>query len=58
MQQAAGNFQEVLPKIQALTKEYTDKAVAALNDSQKTTWKGLVGEPFTVQGRGGRGGDE
>jgi len=56
-----GDAQQIGEKMTALRKDYTDKAVAALTDAQKTTWKNLVGEPYTVQGgfgrRGGGGGD-
>ena len=35
-------------KIQKIQKEYVGKAVDALNDEQKKTWKTLIGEPFDV----------
>jgi hypothetical protein len=34
-------------KVTELRKEYMDKAVAVLNDDQKKTWTGLLGEAFT-----------
>jgi hypothetical protein len=43
---------ETREKIANLNKEAADKAAALLTDEQKTKWKELVGEPFTVQ-RGG-----
>jgi hypothetical protein len=45
---------ETREKMTALTKEATDKAVAVLTDEQKSKWKELVGEPFTVQQGGFR----
>lgn len=45
---------EVREKMTALTKEATEKAVAVLTDAQKTKWKELTGEPYTVQLFGGR----
>ena len=40
---------ETREKMTALTKEATDKATAVLTDKQKTKWKELTGEPYTVQ---------
>jgi len=45
---------ETREKMTALTKEATDKATAVLTDEQKSKWKELVGEPFTVQFGGPR----
>jgi Spy/CpxP family protein refolding chaperone len=39
---------ETRTKITALTKEATDKAVDVLTSEQKSKWKELTGEPFTV----------
>lgn len=40
---------ETREKMTALTKEATEKAVALLTDAQKSKWKELTGEPYTVQ---------
>lgn len=49
---------ETREKMTALTKEASEKAADVLTAEQKAKWKGLTGEPFTVQQRfgGGRGG--
>ncbi|HEX3150097.1 MAG TPA: hypothetical protein VHR66_18615 [Gemmataceae bacterium] len=39
---------ETREKITALTKEATEKAVDVLTAEQKSKWKTLIGEPFTV----------
>lgn len=51
-QNAAGDFQELGKKMQAMRKEAMDKALAVLKDDQKKEWKELTGEPFTVQFQG------
>jgi hypothetical protein len=43
---------ETREKIENLNKEAADKAAGVLTAEQKTKWKELIGEPFTVQ-RGG-----
>jgi len=56
-----GDFQQIGEKMTALNKEYTDKAVAELNVTQKTKWTEMTGAPFTVPAFGGRrggGGDD
>jgi hypothetical protein len=40
---------ETREKLNALTKEASEKATAVLTDAQKSKWKELIGEPFTVQ---------
>jgi predicted DNA-binding protein len=40
---------ETREKLNALTKEATEKATAVLTDAQKSKWKELTGEPFAVQ---------
>jgi hypothetical protein len=40
---------ETREKIENLNKEAAEKAAATLTAEQKTKWKELVGEPFTVQ---------
>lgn len=45
---------ETREKMTTLTKEATEKATAVLTDAQKSKWKELIGEPFTVQLFGGR----
>jgi hypothetical protein len=55
---------ELQQKLNALDKQYMDKAVAELNDEQKKMWKEMTGAPFTGTlggggfgfGRGRRGG--
>jgi hypothetical protein len=39
---------ETREKLEALTKEANEKAAAVLTEEQKTKWKTLVGEPYTV----------
>jgi hypothetical protein len=55
MMQAAGGFkggadkeklQDAMRKFQKVQQTYIDKAIDALSDAQKKTWKTLVGEPF------------
>ena len=46
-----GNFQEILPKLEALAKTYTEKVQAVLTDEQKKAWKDLVGAEFNLQAR-------
>ncbi len=46
-------------KMTSLRKKGTDKAMAVLTDSQKSSWKELTGEPFEIKlepGQGGPGG--
>jgi len=45
---------ETREKMTALNKEAKEKADALLTDEQKSKWKELIGEPFTVQRGGGR----
>lgn len=45
---------ETREKMVALNKEAAEKAAAVLTDAQKSKWKELVGEPYTVQPFGGR----
>jgi hypothetical protein len=45
---------ETREKMQMLNKEATEKAAGVLTDEQKSTWKTLTGEPFTVQFGGPR----
>ncbi len=45
-QNAQGNFQEAIGKIQTLRKETTEKTLATLTDAQKKTWKEMTGAPF------------
>ena len=45
---------ETREKMQMLNKEAADKAAGVLTDEQKSRWKELTGEPFTVQFGGGR----
>jgi hypothetical protein len=40
---------ETREKMETLTKEATEKAVAVLTDEQKAKWKTLIGEPYTVR---------
>jgi hypothetical protein len=40
---------ETREKMQMLNKEATEKAAGVLTDEQKSKWKELTGEPFTVQ---------
>jgi hypothetical protein len=53
---AKGGFGRVSPEVQekidALTKEAREKADGVLTDEQKSKWKELTGEPFTVRGGG------
>lgn len=55
---AKGGFGRVPPetqeKIDALNKEANEKAAAVLTDEQKSKWKELIGEPYTVRFGGGR----
>ena len=53
-QSANGDFQAMMPKIQALRKETTTKVQALLTEDQKKTWKEMTGDAFTVV-RAGRG---
>ncbi|HVL15998.1 MAG TPA: hypothetical protein VM529_25720 [Gemmata sp.] len=41
-------FQEAQKKVTKVQAEYTAKIVDVLDDSQKKTWKELIGEPFDV----------
>jgi hypothetical protein len=54
--QGGGGFSpETREKIQGLNKEASEKAADVLTSEQKTKWKELTGEPYTVQrGFGGR----
>jgi len=45
---------ETREKMTALSKEAKEKADTLLTDTQKSKWKELTGEPFTVQFGGGR----
>jgi Spy/CpxP family protein refolding chaperone len=45
---------ETREKMQMLNKEATEKAAGVLTDEQKSKWKELTGEPFTVQFGGPR----
>ena len=49
MQDAQGNFQAIMPKMQALTKESNTKAADTLTEDQKKQWKEMVGKPFEVK---------
>jgi hypothetical protein len=40
---------ETREKIESLTKEANEKATALLTDEQKSKWKTLIGEPYTVR---------
>ena len=42
----ADKRKELVTKTAKLSKETMDKIAGALDDTQKTAWKGLVGEPF------------
>jgi len=46
-----GNFQEIMQKRQAMTKEYNEKAQAVLTEDQKKAWKDLTGAPFELRQR-------
>jgi Spy/CpxP family protein refolding chaperone len=48
-QEAQGNFQQIMPKMQALTKESNTKAAETLNADQKKQWHEMVGKPFEVK---------
>jgi Spy/CpxP family protein refolding chaperone len=50
-QNAQGNFQEALTKMQTLRKETLEKTTATLTDAQKTKWKELTGTPFEFKFR-------
>jgi hypothetical protein len=52
--QGGGFSPETREKMQMLNKEASDKAAAVLTDEQKSKWKELTGEPFTVPFGGGR----
>jgi hypothetical protein len=53
--QGGGGFSaETREKMQMLNKEASDKATGVLTDEQKSKWKEITGEPFTVDLRGGR----
>lgn len=45
---------EFREKMESLTKEATEKAAAVLTDEQKSKWKTLIGEPYTVRQGGFR----
>ena len=45
---------ETREKMENLTKDANEKAAAVLTEEQKTKWKTLIGEPYTVQRFGGR----
>lgn len=45
---------ETREKMQMLNKEASEKAAGVLTDEQKSKWKELTGEPFTVPPFGGR----
>ena len=45
---------EMREKMTALTKEANEKAVDLLTAEQKSKWKELIGEPYTVEFQGGR----
>ena len=45
---------ETREKMENLAKEANEKAAAVLTDEQKSKWKTLIGEPYTVQRFGGR----
>jgi hypothetical protein len=47
-QSANGDFQAMMPKIQALRKETNTKVMALMTEDQKKTWKEMTGEPFEV----------
>jgi len=49
MQDAQGNFQGIMPKLQALTKESNTKAADTLTADQKKQWQEMVGKPFEVK---------
>lgn len=49
---------ETREKMQMLNKEATEKAAGVLTDEQKSKWKELTGEPFTVPLGGGRRKDD
>jgi hypothetical protein len=56
-----GNFDkekmaDAQKKVQKIQKEYIGKAVDVLNDEQKKTWKGLIGEAFDTTKLAGGGG--
>jgi Spy/CpxP family protein refolding chaperone len=48
-QNAQGNFEEAMKKMQSLNKETMEKALSVLSAEQKTAYKGLTGEPFEVR---------
>lgn len=48
---------EARKKLQAVTKEYTTKAVDTLSDEQKKAWKDLTGAPFEFKMDAGTGGE-
>lgn len=45
-QNAKGNREEAMTKVQTLRKETNEKATAVLTDAQKKTWKEMTGVPF------------
>lgn len=47
-EEAQGDREAMMSKMQALRKETNDKAVALLTDDQKTKWKEITGAPFTL----------
>lgn len=46
-----GGGAEAMEKIQALTKQFTEKAHGLLTADQKAAWKDLVGAPFELRAR-------
>jgi hypothetical protein len=59
LRNSAQNPRELFPKIQALTKEASEKVAGLLTEDQKKSWKELTGEPFEVKREfpgGGQGG--
>jgi hypothetical protein len=47
-QEAQGDREAAMSKMQALRKETSDKVVALLTDEQKTKWKEMCGAPFSL----------
>jgi hypothetical protein len=48
-QNAQGNFEEARKQLTTMRKQKMDKAMAALTDDQKSTWKDMIGSPYEVQ---------
>ncbi|MCI0639332.1 MAG: hypothetical protein L0Y72_29230 [Gemmataceae bacterium] len=53
---AGGDFKGLQEKMAALRKEATDKVTNVLSETQRTTWKEMVGAEFKMPAFGGFGG--